>query len=169
MRVLTIYDFSKKKQRGQKSKLHSLLKYIDEFQAYEFLTDRFDAFRVPCASEFINSCKTDSKIKTEFCRKWIETTERFIAQKPSELAFCKVAAFISVPYFWNSQIIIFYDEDYYNSFRNFEKRQTFTEDCSFVRERGIVTNLKEIGVEDIFIDEDDGYICKSHDWWYFEE
>ncbi len=60
--------------------------------------------------------KTSGKIKTAFCKKWLEKTEEIIGNKPKDLPFCKVVAAITYPDVRESQIIIFYDEEYYNSF-----------------------------------------------------
>ncbi len=42
-------------------------------------------------------------------------TERFIAGKPEELRFCKVVSILCLE-LWSSQLIVFYDQDYYERF-----------------------------------------------------
>ncbi|MDQ0362280.1 DUF3916 domain-containing protein [Breznakia pachnodae] len=105
----------KKKQRGQGRRLNGMLKHINEFTPFLETDDRYEHFHVP-SSMFIESNKTSEKVKTAFCREWLRKTESFISKKPKDLSFCKIVAVISVPYYWSSQIIIFYDEEYYNSF-----------------------------------------------------
>ena len=88
----------------------------------------------------------------------------------NDLPFCKVVAAITYPDVRRSQIIIFYDEENYNSFWNRKgpyQIWTLVDDkSSFARERGIVTELPEIG----YIEElnDDDYYVKSYIWFYGE-
>jgi len=168
MRSLSIFDTKRSNQRGQRRKLSALLKHIDSFNAFQNIDESFEHFHVPCANFFIESHKTNSKIKTAFCKKWIETTEKFIKQKPTDLPFCKVVCVLCVPYFWDSQIIIFYDENYYSSFwdrKTPEQTWAQIEDAriSFTRERGIVTSLKEIGYIEEIKD------CPKRNLWYYGE
>jgi len=170
MEVFIIHT-RRKKQRGQKRKLRTLLKHIDEFEAFQNADELFEHFHVPCAYGFINSQKTSSKVKTAFCKKWIETTERFIKQKPSKFLFCKIVSFISVSSFWDSQIIVFYDEAYYNTFWDRKTPKQFwaqipDKNLSFARERGIQTSLKEIGYIETM--KEDNYIHRDVLWYYGE-
>jgi len=162
---------TRKKQRGQKRKLGALLKYIDEFEAYKNIDEKYEHFHVPCSCDFINSKKTSSKVKTAFCKKWLKATERFIKRKPSKLPFCKVVSLISIHDLWGSQIKIFYDEDYYNTFWDRKTPEQLWEqitdkNLSFIRERGITTHLTEIGYRETLKDED--YTYKGVLWFYGE-
>ena len=79
----------RKKQRGQYRKLKSMFKAIDRFTPFERIVGEFEEFSVP-SDMFIEHRCTSGNVKTEFCRKWLETTEHFIANKPSNIKFCKV-------------------------------------------------------------------------------
>ena len=98
-----------------------------------------------------------------------EKTEEFIKQKPATLPFCKVVAVINTGDLWNSQIIIFYDESYFNNFwvRNTEE-QTWTHIAtpskSFIKKHNIKTELNEIGYTEIISDGDFYEISKL--WFY---
>ncbi len=124
---------------------------------------------VPCGP-WLAKPKTSSKIKTAFCKKWIEKAEEFINKKPKDLPFCKVVAAITYPDVCESQIIIFYDEEYYNSFWNrkgpYQVWAPIENEHSFAKERGIVTKLPEIGYIEEHNDED--YYAKSYIWFYGE-
>lgn len=140
---------NRKKQRGQRRKLKVLLKEIDEITPLHDTSFAYDHFHVP-GGLFIDHPKTNGKIKTAFCRKWIQKAEEILAQKPKELPFCKVVAVIDTPYFSNSQIIIFYDKEYYDMF--WERtgpeqiwKHIDDKNVSFVKERNIATNLLEKG------------------------
>ena len=158
-----------KKQRGQGRKLKSLLGYIDDFIPFEETNNRYEHFHVPCSRSFINSPKTRVKIKTAFLRKWIETTEKFIENsKTMHLDFCKVVAIICEQDIWDSEIIIFYDNKYYDTFfiRN-DECQTWTKvdsKNSFIKRHGINTDLSEICINQKYTDED--YVYNSFMWVY---
>ena len=104
-----------KKQRGQRRKLKVLCNNINQIHPFENTDYQYEHFHVPC-DQFISSPKTSGKIKTEFCRAWLKKTAEIISEKPVNLNFCKVIAMIDERDLWRSQINIFYDADYYNSF-----------------------------------------------------
>ncbi len=158
-----------KKQRGQGRKLKTLLNYIDEFIPFEETDGKYEHFHVPCCQSFINSPKTRAKIKTAFFRKWIETTEKFIEEsKIKKLPFCKVVAIICEEDLWDSEIIIFYDKNYYDTFftRN-NDCQTWTQiknKNSFIKQHGVSTRLTEVCISTKYIDDD--YVYSSFMWCY---
>ncbi|MGM0337422.1 hypothetical protein IGK47_000468 [Enterococcus sp. AZ007] len=129
---------------------------------------RYEHFHVP-SDPFIESERTKGKIKTEFCRAWISTTERFILQKPDDLPFCKVVAFIAVPHYWSSQIIVFYDEDYYRSFWERTGPEQFwtkiDSEYSFCKEHTIKTSMSEICYREKLVDDE---IVEGDLWFYGE-
>lgn len=135
--------------RGQKRKLETLVRNIQLILPFEDTDSRYEHFHVP-SGPFISSPKTSGKVKTAFCKVWLQKTEEILKQKPSDLPFCKVVAMIDERDLWESQIVVFYDENYYGSFwsRNTPGQAwTLMEDTtrSFVRERNIKTGLNEIG------------------------
>lgn len=158
----------KKKQRGQRRKLKAMFRCIEDFIPF-FETDKaYEHFHVP-SSPFIESRRTSGAAKTEFCRKWLETTERFMLQKPAELEFCKIVALLSVPSYWSSQIIIFYDKAYYESFwkrKGPEQFWTLTQEKrSFCKERNIATSFREVCYHEIIVDRENGsFEC---DLWFY--
>ena len=86
-------DILRKKQRGCRQKLNRLIRYVDEFMPFKRTEQNYEIFRVP-SGMFIQHPKTSIKIKTAFCKKWLETAEKFTKQIPPDLPFCKVVAFI---------------------------------------------------------------------------
>lgn len=158
----------KKKQRGQNRKLKSLLKNIKDIKPFEDTTVKYEHFHVPCG-RFISSLQTNGKIKTAFCRAWLEKTAEIAKKKPTDLHFCKVVAMIDATDFWNSQIIIFYDKSYYDSFwiRN-SSEQTWlsgkNDKLSFAQGRNIETQLKEQGYVEIISEPD--FYKRSELWFY---
>lgn len=165
------------KSRGQQRKFKRLLRWMDKMEPFKNandlpfkdVEDKFEHFHVPCGP-WLAKPKTSGKIKTAFCKKWIEKTEEFIDKKPKDLPFCKVVAAITYPNVRESQIIIFYDEEYYNSFWDrkgpYQVWTLMDGKRSFAKERGIVTELREIGYIEELNDED--YYAKSYIWFYGE-
>ena len=157
-----------KKQRGQKRKLNALLSNINQIQPFENTDCQYEHFHVPC-SQFISSPKTYGRIKTQFCRAWLDKTAEIIEQKPNHLSFCKVVAVINEFDLWESQIIIFYDPKYYNSFWSRTSCEQIWQSIenqgkSFVQERHIELSLKEKGYLEIIKDFD--YSHKTILWFY---
>ena len=138
-----------KKERGQSRKLKALTENTHLFVPFEDTDIRYEHFHVP-SGPFISSPKTSGKVKTAFCKVWLQKAEEIIKQKPSDLPFCKVVAIIDESDLWESQIVIFYDEKYYGAFwtRNTpEQTWAIIEDPtkSFIKERNIKTQLNEMG------------------------
>lgn len=156
-----------KKQRGQRRKLKAMFRHIDEFIPFSQTEKVYEHFPVP-GGPFIESCKTSGKVKTEFCRKWLETTEKFIAQKPAEKSFCKIVAILSVPNYWSSQIIVFYDERYYNSFWDrtgpCQVWELGQKNKSFCKERNIITSLREACYHETITEDDEVF---KRDLWFY--
>lgn len=158
-----------KKVRGQRRKLRKLLNDIDHPSRNPFGEDPvFNCLNVP-GTPWIEMPKTYGKVKTAFCRKWIAQTEKLISQKPSNVSFCKICCALVWPELWNSQIIIFKDENYYKSF--FDRKgpyQTWNpiSDRSFAFEHNIKTALIETGYIEDLVDED--FTHRSFIWFYQE-
>ena len=156
-----------KKQRGQKRKLNALLNNIEQVSPYKNTECQYECFRVP-SDQFISSPKTYGKIKTKFCRAWLDKTAEIIYQKPNHLSFCKVVAVIDEFDLWNSQIIVFYDKNYYDSFwvRTSGEQiwQPIKKGKSFLKERNISSTLTEKGCVEIINDVD--YSHETKLWFY---
>ena len=144
------------KSRGHQRKFKRLLRWMDKIDPFKNANDlpfkdtedSYEHFHVPCGP-WLSKPKTSGKIKT---------------------AFCKVVAAITYPDVRESQIIIFYDEEYYNSFWDrkgpYQIWTRVDDKRSFAKERGIMTKLPEIGYIEELNDED--YYTKSNIWFYGE-
>ena len=157
-----------KKQRGQKRKIRVLLNNINQIYPFQNTDCEYEHFHVPL-SRFISSSKTSGKIKTAFCKAWLDKTAEIIEHKLNCFPFCKVVAVLDELALGNSQIIIFYDESHYNSFwLRDSNEQTWhpitKQGKSFIQERHIVSALKEKGYYETIIDED--FTSKTTLWFY---
>ena len=159
--------------RGQKRRLNVLLKRIEEIKPYQRIENTqkrgFEHFHVP-STVWIEQPKTSSKIKTAFCKAWIKKTEEIFKAKPEGIEFCRVVCVLSIPNLWDSQIIIFYDKKYYDSFWNrhggWQDWSRLENGLSLKEERNIVTDLKETGFIETITDED--RTSTSYLWFYGE-
>ena len=157
-----------KKQRGQKRRLKTVLNSINQIHPFQNIDYKCEHFHVPCG-RFISSPKTSGKIKTALIKVWLAKTAEILKKKPESISFCKVVSVIDEFDLWNSQIIIFYDENYYDSFwiRN-SIEQTWTsiveQGLSFIKERHIESNLKEKGYFETITDTD--FTRKTTLWFY---
>ena len=137
-----------KKQRGQKRKLKALLYNINQICPFQNTDCQYEHFHVP-SGQFISSPKTRGKIKTAFCKAWLDKTAEIIEQKPCGLSFCP----IQTQFDGSKPILlsfIFYDENYYDSFWSRDSvEQTWVpivkQGMSFIQCRHIDTSLKEKG------------------------
>ena len=157
-----------KKQRGQKRKLNTLLNNIEHISPYQNVECLYECFRVP-SGRFISSPKTYGRIKTQFCRTWLDKTVEVIKQKPNHLSFCRVVAVIDEFDLWNSQIIVFYDRNYYESFWGRTSGAQIWQPISkkgksFIKERNISSTLAEKGYVEIINDVD--YSRRTRLWFY---
>ena len=162
---------SKAKQRGQHRKWRKLREHIYEIsdRAFQNTDQAFEHFHVP-SDQFIDSRQTSGKIKTAFCRVWIEETERLIRQKPEDVDFCKVVCVLCPTELWSSQIIVFYDKEYYDSFwdrsNEYQQWRKCETNRSLLAERNIKTNLPELLIRETIREEEDIF-CS--DLWFYGE
>ncbi|MBR4029823.1 MAG: DUF3916 domain-containing protein [Clostridia bacterium] len=157
-----------KKQRGQKRKLKALLNNINEIRPFQNIDCKYEHFHVPCG-QFVSLPKTRGRVKTVYCKAWLDKTAEMIAQKPCDIPFCKVIAVIDELDLSESQIIIFYDKNYYDSFwKRDSGEQIWTpivkDSLSFIQRRHIDSNLKEKGYYETITDID--FFYKTRLWFY---
>ena len=108
-------------------------------------------------------------IKTKFCKAWLAKTAEIMEQKPNHLPFCKVVAVIDEFNLWNSQIIVFYDRNYYESFWKRTSGVQIWQPIdmqgkSFTQQRNISSRLNEKCYLEIISDAD--YSHKTRLWFY---
>ncbi|MFR6100140.1 DUF3916 domain-containing protein [Longibaculum muris] len=163
-----MYEGSRKKQRGQKRKLEKMFSYIDCFEPCWNQDVLYEHFHVP-SDPFIERAKTSNQAKRSFYQKWLSTTKKFIEEKPQDLKFCKIVALLSIPNLWSSEIIIFFDKSYYESF--FERHDDYQkwiliENDSFAKRQSLNIDLCEMGIRQFINDEGDIF---TNELWFYGE
>lgn len=84
------------KSRGHQRKFKRLLRWMDKIDPFKNANDlpfkntedSYEHFHVPCGP-WLSKPKTSGKIKTAFCKKWLEKTEEIIGNKPKDLPFVR--------------------------------------------------------------------------------
>lgn len=117
----------RKKLRGAKRKLDKLLYYLD-FYTQEFPSNNVRNYwhlHMPCSNILLDSLKTPSFVKRRTVQKIVEVVEKLIQLKPYNDSFYKVVGVITLPDLSQSQIIVFFDKEYYDHFfdRNTEEQR----------------------------------------------
>ncbi len=172
-RILDLwFDNPRKKQRGQRGKLKSLVENINSFNTDYNCDGLYQCFRVPCRLSFLHSRKTGGYVKSQFARTWLRKTQEFIDNKPQD-RFIKVVASLDMNNLWFSQINIFYDEEYYEEFF---LRNTHPEDYIRItyknlnKQRNLKTTLTQLGVKENYSYEDEGELIKAtNEYWHYGE
>lgn len=152
------------KVRGVKRKYKSLKKYLlvdtETFPEPDY-DYGYTHFHLPTSQSFIDSSKTPVSVRKQCIQLMIDRIHFLIENKPNLDITTRVVALISLPDLWNSQIIVFFGDEYFSSFfdRNWEYQKwiPLPEKRSIEKEWGlsIPENMKIRGYRQEIIDEDD--------------
>lgn len=121
MRMMNLNGSNKKKVRGVKRKCKSFIKSIEELTEVfpEIEIDRgYWHLHLPVKQEFIDSKKTPSTVRKICIQTLIDRVQHLVEIKPNLDIRIRVIACIEIPCLWNSQIIIFFGDDYFKNFFN---------------------------------------------------
>lgn len=111
----------KKKVRGLKRKCNSLIeRLIKQTEKFpnEYSEEKFWHLHVPVNRTFANSKNTPKKVRKLLIQTLINRSEYLSNLKPTGDKFCKVVCVICTQELSRSQIIIFFDQEYFASFFN---------------------------------------------------
>lgn len=135
--------------------------------------DEYTEFLLPASEKFVNNKKIPNKYVKMICEALIKKAEEFVNNKLNTSNFEKVVVMISYPNLFNSRIIIFFNEFYYNEFfqrNNYEqiwKRKNKEISLSKKLHFSIPKPFKEIGYYEEII-EDNKILSSSNLWFYIE-
>lgn len=162
----------KKKQRGQMRKLNRLKKYlIADTTHFPIPQGKCDHWHMPCNEDFLNSSKTSPKIKKQAIQCMIDCAQHLYIIKPKEIDFCRIVCIFTIPHIWNSQLVAFFDVEYYNHFfdrKNDYQKWTEVRNPSMKQQRNlriIPQFLEKCYLEEI---DDSGETFKQYLWIYGE-
>ncbi len=155
-------SFNRKKIRGARRNynrfIDRLVYYTSEFP--NLLDASYWHFHMPCSNLLLNSPKSPSYVKTGCVNTIINRTKHLMSIKPQQMEDTKVVAVIDIHNLWDSQIVIFNDEKYYNDFFNrndeYQKWILLKKESvkTFISKWNIAADINVQGYEEIIIDED---------------
>ncbi|MED3125587.1 DUF3916 domain-containing protein [Bacillus wiedmannii] len=152
-----------KKIRGMKRKTNTMIKRIEEHTKTfpsAFYNDEYWYMPLPVSQAFINSCKTPRKVKRLCIQTLLNQVQHLIKIKPSDTHTYRVVVFISIESLWNSQIIVFKNEDYFHNFFNrnseFQKWIPLSNKSNFWKSLGIsiCSTVQMLHFQEVIYDED---------------
>lgn len=154
----------KKKIRGISRKFNAMKRRIEHLTENFPLEDNgYWHIHLPVAQAFIDSQKTPFSIRRKCIQLLIESVHHLISIRPEEVKKYKVVAAINLPELFDSQIIIFYEDNYYNSFfeRNDDcQRWTLLPSTRNIYAEWNLRKLPNLGVrgyKEVIVDEDFSY------------
>lgn len=110
-----------KKIRGMKRKTNTMIKRIEEHTKIfpsTFYNDEYWYMPLPVSQAFIESHKIPRKVKRLCIQTLIDRVNHLIKIKPSDTHTYRVVTLISIENLWESQIIVFKNDDYFHNFFN---------------------------------------------------
>lgn len=163
-----------KKVRGRKRKTIGMVKQIEENTAL-YPTEFYNGYwhmHLPVGQGFISGGKTPGKIKRLSVQTLVDRVTHLISIKPDNKEKYRVVAAINLPDLWNSQLIVFKGDEYFEGFfdRNsaYQKWIPLSDYRDIQAEWGLTVRegLNICGFEEV-IDDEDGYY-ESEIWFVGE-
>lgn len=178
MRKINLNDSNNKKVYFVKKKCKAMLSAINEAtNTFPNLDMQRGCWHLhlPVSQSFIDSSQTPVEVRKLCMQTLIDRTKYLIDIKPELDVNTRVVALISLPELWESQIIVFFGEDYFSSFfdRDDEgqKWTLFPSDRSLLKELDLTApaGLLEKGYLEIMYDEDDKDYKLISELWFIGE
>lgn len=128
----------KKKIRGQHRKFDAMQKRLINFTSIfpePNYQEGYWHLHLPTSQAFIDSCKTPASLRRECIQLIIDRVQYLINIKLQINIPIRVVAAINLPSLWDSQIIVFYGDEYYKNF--FDRNNEYQKWIPFSIERDI--------------------------------
>ncbi|MEM9506849.1 MAG: DUF3916 domain-containing protein [Cyanobacteria bacterium P01_E01_bin.35] len=109
------------KIRGIKRRLNALDYWSHSFQGYfpsDVKNSEYWNWKIPVLDILVNPPKTTRKIQARCLNSLIQAANYLIEARPLELSFARVTLLITYPGMFSSEICIFFDPNYFDSFFN---------------------------------------------------
>ena len=167
------------KIRGIKRRLNALDRWSHSFQDY-FPSDAGNCeywnWKIPILDILVNPPQTTPKIQARCLNSLIQAANYLIDARPWELSFARVTVLITYPAMFSSELCIFFDPNYFDSFFN---RANDYQSLSLLNNAQSLS--KRLGVRLPKIYEELGFEFKSNDdglngrtdyaeqWWSIRE
>tara|TARA_B100000768_G_scaffold40692_1_gene39573 strand:- start:963 stop:1499 length:537 start_codon:yes stop_codon:yes gene_type:complete len=112
--------YIKRKVRGQKRKLNRLKQRLNDksnfFPDDSYVQpDKYYHIHMPCSQGFVDSKNSPSNLRKECIQLLINTAYDLTKTRPDSKKENKIVCAVTLPFIWDSQIIVFFD-NYYDQF-----------------------------------------------------
>ncbi|EEK99636.1 hypothetical protein bcere0013_32130 [Bacillus cereus BDRD-ST26] len=158
-----------------KRKTNAMIKQIEEHTKTfpsTFYNDEYWYMPLPVSQAFIDLCKTPRKVKRLCIQTLLNQANHLIKIKPSDTHTYRVVTLISIENLWESQIIVFKNDDYFHNFFNrnneFQKWISLSNKIDFWKTWGIsiCPTAQILHFQEVIYDED--AIDKKEIWFIGE-
>lgn len=156
------FNRPKEKLRGLKRRLRALDKWADSFQGYfpaEYADEKYWNWKLPVLDRLVGPPTTNIEIQTHCAKAIMRATDHLLEARPSECKHAIISALITYPHMFGSEICIFFDTDYFESFF---QRNSEWQSLTPLKTKELSKSLK-FNLPNGFIQT--GYIHKTKDEW----
>lgn len=167
MRQISIYR-PKQKVRGAERRLRSLERWADSFEGdfpFRAANAPYDAIKMPTLDRLVEPPTTKRRYQRHALRSFFKAAHHISAARPDELTDTPIEMVLFWPYLWSSEIVVFYDLQYRESFYNY---------CDeWVDRRPIDRNWRELPLDFLIEPDHCAYRfrnreAESEPWWESE-
>jgi Protein of unknown function (DUF3916) len=151
MRRLDLHPL--KKLRNPRRHLRSLRKWADGFARFDWSgygdsAGTFDHWRIPIHAKLVSDRHTTPGIQAEIIQCLIDAAANLHATLPPACRHMPVAALITYPFLFNSEVTLFIDPDHFQSFkpRDVTTSSAKSDDCRIDVESSRVDILSKFGI-----------------------
>lgn len=120
VRILYLGSSNKKKVRGLKRKIKSMVEnmyeYTEEFPEEHYEGAGYWHMHLPVAQDLIDSSNTPQSVRKLCVQTLIDRVEHLVKAKPKTEESSRVVGSIDLPNLWDSQITVFFDQSYFEEF-----------------------------------------------------
>ena len=130
------------KIRGIKRRLKALDCWANSFVGYfpvEHAGEQYWNYKIPVLDILVSPPKTTRKIQAHCANSLITAANHLLEARPPELADAKVTALITYPDMFSSELCIFFDSNYFNSF--FDRHDEYQSLTLLNKELSLITKL----------------------------
>ncbi len=164
-----------KKIRGMKQKTNTMIKRIEEHTKTfpsTFYNNEYWCMPLPVSQAFIESHKTPKKVKELCIQTLLNQANHLTKIKPNDTNTYRVVTLISIEHLWNSQIIVFKNDDYFRNFFNrngeYQKWIPLSNEPDYWESSGIsiCNTVQTLHFQDTIHDDDE---CHEEEIWFIGE
>lgn len=166
----------KEKVRGIKRRLRSLDKWVNSFEGYfpsECANEKYWNLKLPVLDRLVGPPTTTNEIQAHCAQAILKAAKYLLDARPVECSSAVVTVLIAYPQMFGSEICIFFNKEYYDSFYN---RNSEWQSLTLIQGKQLSKELKfevphkfvEIGYTHKIKDECDGEVSiYEEEWWSF--